>query len=87
MNTCACEKLNPIMMMHKDKTETDFNEMKQFMRPTGVEDGQDIIHSGAGHVRCYLATALQLTLLLLQKQTIIFLNPILSNLCIIHLYS
>ena len=61
-------------MMHKDKTGTDFNEMKQFMRPTEVEDGQDIIHSGAGHVRCYLATALQLTLLLLQKQTIIFLR-------------
>ena len=59
-------------MMHKDKTGTDFNEMKQFMRPTGVEDGQGIIHSGAGQVRFYLATALQLTLLLLQKQTIIF---------------
>ena len=38
------------MMMHKDKTGTDFNEMKQFMRPTEVKDGQDIIHSGAGQL-------------------------------------
>ena len=38
------------MIMHKDKTGTDFNEMKQFMRPTEVEDGQDIIHSGAGQL-------------------------------------
>ena len=46
------------MMMHKDKTGTDFNEMKQFMRPTEVGDGEDIIHSGAGQVRCYLSTAI-----------------------------
>ena len=46
------------MILHLDKAATDFNEMKQFMRPTEVEYGQDIIHSGAGQVRCYLATAL-----------------------------
>ena len=69
-NTFACEKLNPIMMMHKDKTGTDFNEMKQFMRPTGVEDGQDIIHYGVGQVRCYLEScnwSADLNLLLLQN--------------------
>ena len=30
-----CGKCNPIKIMHKDKTGTDFNEMKQFMRHTG----------------------------------------------------
>ena len=61
-----CGKCNPITMMHKDKTGTDFNEMKQFMRHTrGVEDGQDIIYSGVGQVRCYLPTGLKTLLLLL----------------------